>query len=68
MKQNQKPWIKMKKVTNRRKGSKTLSEVRPAGNIRKKLQSFLETSPMQKEVFPSHKLQGVHMGRRILSD
>ena len=43
----------MKNVTNRGKRSKTLSEV----NIRKELQSFLETSPMQKEVFPSHKLR-----------
>ena len=58
----------MKKVTNRAKRSKTLSEVRPVGNIRKELQSFLETSPMQKEVFPSHKLQDVHMSSRILYD
>ena len=50
------------------KRSKTLSEVRPVGNVRKELQSFLETSPMKKEVFPSHKLQYVHMSSRILYD
>ena len=43
---------------DRGKGSKTLSEVKPVENISKNLQSFLETSPMQKEVLPSHKLQG----------
>ena len=40
----------MKKVINRRKRSKTLSEVKPVRNISKNLQSFLEISPMQKEV------------------
>ena len=54
----------MKKVTNRGKRSKTVGEVKPVGNIRKELQSFLETSPMQKEVFSSYKLQDVHMSRR----
>ena len=58
----------MKKVTNRGKRSKTLSEVKPVGNIRKELQSFLETSPMKKEVFLSYKLQDAHMSSRILSD
>ena len=47
----------MKKVIDRGKRSKTLSEVKPVGNINNYLQSFLEISPMQKEVFPSHKLQ-----------
>ena len=37
-----------------RKKSKTLSEVKPVENISKNLQSFLETSLAQKEVFPSH--------------
>ena len=46
----------MKKVINRGKRSKTLSEVKPATNINKNLQSFLEISPMQKEVLLSHKL------------
>ena len=47
----------MKKVINRGKISKTLSEVKPLKNISKNLQSFLEISPMQKEVFLSHKLR-----------
>ena len=47
----------MKKVINRRKRSKTLSEVKPVENISKNPQSFLEISPMQKEVLLSHKLQ-----------
>ena len=47
----------MKKVTDRGKRSKTLSEVKPVENIGKNLQSFLEISPMQKKVLPSHKLQ-----------
>ena len=47
----------MKKVINRGKRSKTLSEVKPVENIRKNPQSFPEICPMQKEVFLSHKLQ-----------
>ena len=47
----------MKKVIDRAKRSKTLSEVRQVENISKNLQSFLEISPMQKEDLPSHKLQ-----------
>ena len=57
MKQNEKLCIKMKKVIDRGKRSKTLSEVKPVKNISKNLQSFLEISHMQKEVFPLHKLQ-----------
>ena len=34
-----------------------MSEVKPVENISKNLQSFLEISPVQKEVLPSHKLQ-----------
>ena len=34
-----------------------MSEVKPVENINKNMQSFLEISPMQKEVFLSHKLQ-----------
>ena len=45
------------KVINRGKKSKTLSEVKQVENISKNLQSFLEISPMQKEVLPSHKLR-----------
>ena len=33
-----------------RKKSKTLGEVKPVKNVSKNLQSFLETSPVQKEV------------------
>ena len=40
-----------------RKTSKTLSEVKPVENISKNLQSFLEISPVQKEVLLSHKLR-----------
>ena len=47
----------MKKVIDKGKGSKKLSEVKPVENISKNLQSFLEISPMQKEVLKSHKLQ-----------
>ena len=44
-------------MINRGKRKKALSEVKPVENISKKLQSFLEISPVQKEVLPSHKLQ-----------
>ena len=46
----------MKKLTNRGKRSKTLSEVKPVENISKYLQRFLVTSPIQREATPSHKL------------
>ena len=46
----------MKKVINRGKRSKTQS-IKSVKNISKNLQSFLEISPMQKEVLPSHKLR-----------
>ena len=45
------------KVIDRGKRSKTLSEVKPVENISKNLQSFLEVSPLEKEVLPSHELQ-----------
>ena len=47
----------MKKVIDRGKRSKTLSEVNPFKNISKNPQSFLEISPVQKKVLLSHKLQ-----------
>ena len=47
----------MKKVIDRGKGIKTLSEVKLVENINKNLQSFLEISPMQKEVLFSLELQ-----------
>ena len=46
-----------KKLIDRRKRSKTLSEVKQVENISKNLQSFLEISPVQKEELPSHKLR-----------
>ena len=49
-------FIKTKKVIDRGKRRKTLSEVKPAENISKNLQGFLEISPVQKEVLPSQKL------------
>ena len=49
--------VKKKKVIDRGKRSKTLSQVKPVENMRKNLQSFLEVSPVQKEVLLSHKLQ-----------
>ena len=57
MKQNQKLCTKTKKVIDRGKRSKTMSEVKPVKNISKNLQSFLEIRPMQKEVLPSHILR-----------
>ena len=45
----------MNKVINRGKRSKTRSEVKPVEN-NENLKSFLEISPVQKEVLPSHKL------------
>ena len=47
----------MKKVQERGKRSKTLNEVKPVKNISKNLWSFLEISPVQKEVLASHNLQ-----------
>ena len=49
---------KMRKVVARGKRSKILSELMPVKNISRNLQSFLEISPVQKEVLPSNKLQG----------
>ena len=39
------------------KRSRTMSEVKPVENISKNLQSFLDKSPMQREVLISHKLR-----------
>ena len=49
---NQNLHIKMKKLINRGKRNKTLSEVKPVESIAKYLPSFLVTSSMQKEVLP----------------
>ena len=40
----------MKKVIDKAKTSKTLSEVKPVENMSKNLQSFVEISCVQKEV------------------
>ena len=40
------------------KRSKTLSELKPVKNISKNLQSFLETSSMQKEAPESFRIKG----------
>ena len=58
----------MKKVINRGKRSKTLSEVKPVEDISKNLQSFLEMGPKQKEVLPSHNLETMYMSSRIFLD
>ena len=47
----------MKKVIDRGKRSKTLSEVKQVENISKNLQSFLEISWVQNEDLLSHKLR-----------
>ena len=65
---NQKTCINTTKVINRGKRSKTMSEVKPEENISENLQSFLEISPTQKEVLPSHKLQDHAYSTRILLD
>ena len=57
MKQNKKPSTKTKKMIDRGKRSKTLRGVKPAENVSKNTQSFLEISLKQKEVLPSHKLR-----------
>ena len=49
----------MKKVIDRGKRSKTLSEGKQVENINKNLQSFLEISPVQKEVLLSLKLREI---------
>ena len=46
-----------KKVIDRGKRSKTLSEEKQVENISNNMQSFLEISPVLKEALPSHKLR-----------
>ena len=58
----------MRKVIDRGKRSKTLSEVKLVENIHKNPQSFLEISNMQKKVLPSHKLQDHDVSNRLLSN
>ena len=47
----------MEKVIDRGKRSETLNEVKPVENISTNLHSFLEISPVQKEVLSLHKLR-----------
>ena len=47
----------MRKVIVAGKRYKTMSEVKPVENIGKSPQIFLEISPVQKEVLPSHTLK-----------
>ena len=44
-------------MIDRGKGSKRSDKVKPVKNISKNPQSFLEISLVQKEGFPSHKMQ-----------
>ena len=52
-------------MIDREKRSKTLSEVKPVESINENLQSFLEISPMQKEVLRESSMD---MSNKILSD
>ena len=54
MKQIQKQCIKTNKLIDREKRTKTLHEIKPVKNIIKNLPSFLEISPVEKEVLLSH--------------
>ena len=49
--------VHKEKVIDTGKKSKTLNEVNPVESINKNPETFLEISPVQKEVPPSHKLQ-----------
>ena len=44
-------------MIDRGKRNKTFSEVKPVENISNNLKSFLDISPVQKEVLFSHKLR-----------
>ena len=57
MKWNKKSCIKTKKVIDREKRSKALNEVKPVENMSKNLQSFLDTTRVQKQVLLLHKLE-----------
>ena len=53
----------MKKVIDRGKSNKTLSDVKPVENISKNPLSFLGICPVQKEFLISHKLQDHAKGK-----
>ena len=63
MKLNEKLWITTKKVIDREKRSKILSEVKLVENISKNLQSFLKIRPVQKEVLPHINCKTRHMSK-----
>ena len=65
---HQKPCIETKKVIDRRKGNKTLSEVKPVENISKNPQSFLDISPVKRKSFLHINCKIMHMNNRILFD
>ena len=58
----------MKKVIERGKRSKKLSEVKLVENISKNPQSFLEISSCKKKSFLHINCEIIHMSCRILSD
>ena len=47
----------MMKAINRGKRSKTMNDVKPVENKNNNPEIFLEISPVQKKISPSHKLQ-----------
>ena len=60
--------IKIKKVIDRGKRSKTLSEVKPVENRSKNLQSFVETSPVKRKSILHINCKMMHISSRILPD
>ena len=60
----------MKKVINRGKRSKTLSEVEPVENISRNLQSFVDITLVKKEVLSHFHIncKTMHMSSTNLSD
>ena len=58
----------MKKVIDRGKRNKTMSEVKPVENIIKNLKSFLYIIPVQKKPFLPLNCKNIHMSASILSD
>ena len=55
-------------MIDKKKRSKTWIEVKPVENYNKMPESFLEKSPMEEEVPPSHKLQDQAKSSRLLLD
>ena len=57
---------KLKKVIDRGKRSKAMSEVKPVENINQNLQSFPGIRPVQRKSFFHVKCETMHMRTRIL--